>query len=297
MYLPQLVTILLGAVVFGLGATILTFVTQLPSILAILAATLATAFLTVALLRGEATTLLAFPTKVRGLVRLDNLSHPLLLRLQTEAPGTFFHSVQLANLASRAAKAIGADALLVRIGAYYQDIGKLQNPEAFIENIEGRDIIHEERDPRESAKLIIDHIRRGVELAQEFGFPKEVINLIREHHGTSLVSSFYLRAKKEYPRKTRRADFRYPGPKPQSREAAILMLADAIEAKTHNLKEASREAFEKLARETIKEKLDDGQLEGSGLSSLDLERLVHSFTETLVSMFHRRVPYPAAKSE
>jgi len=228
----------------------------------------------------------------RTLLRLEALSHPLLMRLSSEAPGTYNHSLIVANLANRAAKAIGADSLLARVGGYYHDSGKLSNPLAFIENQAGTDNIHEEIDnPQKSAKTIINHVKAGVKLAKEYKLPDEVIALIAEHHGTTLLTYFYEKARGKNPQ-TIRGSFRYPGPKVMSREAAILMLADAIEAKIRLIKEVNPKIIHDVVDEIIQMRLNDKQLELSGLSNGDITRIKDSFMDTLGVIFHQRIDYP-----
>lgn len=231
----------------------------------------------------------------RRLLRLENLSHPLLMRLSAEAPGTYHHSIAVANLANKAAKAIGADSLLTRIGGYYHDIGKLKNPQNFIENQKNEENIHEKLDnPKESVQLIIEHVKNGLKLAEEYKLPQEVIAFIPEHQGTMLINYFYEKSK-ESGLKIKKSDFRYPGPKPLSRETAVLMLADAIEAIIRLLDNVTPEKIQEIVDNVIKERLNDNQLELSGLTMREINTMSNSFIETLLSMFHQRIEYPNGK--
>lgn len=233
-----------------------------------------------------------FLVTYRTLLRLEALSHPLLMRLSTEAPGTYNHSLVVANLANKAAKAIGADSLLARLGGYYHDCGKLSDPLSFIENQAGSSNIHEEIDnPQKSAKTIINHVKAGIKLAKEYKLPDEVVALIAEHHGTTLLSYFYEKALDKNSQ-TARSGYRYPGPKVMSREAAILMLADAIEAKIRLIKDVNQKIIHDIVDEIVHTRMDEKQLELSGLSNGDITRIKSSFMETLGVIFHQRIDYP-----
>lgn len=228
----------------------------------------------------------------RSLLRLENLSHPLLIRLSLEAAGTYHHSLAVANLAYKAAKSIGADALLTRVGAYYHDIGKLENPEYFIENQQNGDNIHETiNDPKKSNEIIVGHVKYGLRLAEEYKLPKEIAAFIPEHQGTNLVSYFFDEAK-DRGLKVNKEDFRYPGPKPLSKETAITMLADAIEAKIRLLDKVTPDKITEIVNEIIDQRLKEKQLELSGLSEQDIVKIRKSFIQTLLVMFHQRIDYP-----
>jgi len=230
----------------------------------------------------------------RRLNRFESLSHPLLIKLSLEAPGTYQHSLNVATLAYKAAKGIGANALLARIGAYYHDIGKLKNPKYFIENQNGNNI-HEEILPEESAKIIIDHVIYGDTLAKEFHLPEEVRAFIREHQGTGFLDYFYKKAQKLKGEglipEVRRKDFCYPGPTPQSKETAIVMLADAVEAKARSLETVTMENLESLLEETFQDKKDSLQLSQSNLSERELAKIKKVFLNTLLSIYHKRITY------
>lgn len=233
-----------------------------------------------------------FLVTYRTLLRLESLSHPLLLKLSTEAPGTYNHSLVVANLANRAAKAIHADSMLARVGGYYHDIGKLSNPQAFIENQIGQENLHEElNNPSKSAQIIINHVAEGTKLAKEYKLPDEAISLIASHHGTTIISYFYDKALANGI-KVKKEDFRYPGPKPISKEGAILMMADAIEAKIRLIKEVKPSTIRETVDEVINARVDEKQLELAGLSTGDLNKIRESFIQTLGVIFHQRIDYP-----
>ncbi|MBM4416098.1 MAG: HDIG domain-containing protein, partial [Chloroflexi bacterium] len=224
------------------------------------------------------------------LMELTQLSHPLLRRLQDEAPGTFQHSIVVGNLAERAAERIGANGLLVRIGAYYHDIGKLTAPAFFIEN-SGEETPHRTLDPRQSARVILQHVSRGMEIARDAGLPETVVQFIPQHHGTRLVSYFYRRAAAEDP-ELDLAQFRYPGPRPQSRETALVMLADSAEATVRASADRSPERIRALVDGLIRERLEEGQFDECDISLRDLRETAESYTATLNAVYHPRVQYP-----
>lgn len=264
-----------------------TYLNQLPYYL--LSAVLS-AFFIAFLVVSSAPVLKDFLTNQRSLLRLENLSHPLLLKLSLEAPGTYHHSLAVANLANKAAKAIGADSLLTRIGAYYHDIGKTTNPAYYIENQKEGINIHEEiQNPKKSAKIILDHVHAGLNLANEYHFPKEVTAFISEHHGTSLTH-FYYQAEKAG-KKIKKNDFRYPGPKPLTRETAVTMLADVIEARVRLLEKVTPGTIEEVVDKSIKEKIDEKQLELSGLTPRETGIIRQSFIDTLETIYHQRIKY------
>lgn len=228
------------------------------------------------------------------LLDLTNLNHPLLQRLMLEAPGTYHHSLVVANLAETAMYEIGGNPALARTGAYYHDIGKLKYPLFFSENQNGYNP-HDELDPRASAKIITEHTKAGYELGLENGLPSIVLNMIREHHGTSLVKFFYYKALKEYgAENVDESDFRYHQHIPTSREAAVVMLADTIEAAVRSMIASGKTLDEagEAAKSLIKEKLDDGQLDESGLAIHELALIRKSFLKVFHGMYHERVSYP-----
>lgn len=234
----------------------------------------------------------------RRLLRLESFSHPLLVRLSIEAPGTYHHSLTVANLAYKAAKSINADPLLTRVGAYYHDIGKISNPSYYIENQKKDEKSpHEELDnPKKSAQIIIDHVKYGLELAKEYNLPKEIIAFIPEHHGTSRIKYFFELAKKMGLRPMEK-DYTYPGPKPLSPETAILMFADVIEAKIRLINKVDAEKITKTVHEAMQEKIDEKQIELSGLTQKQLEKIRQSFIETLCVIHHQRIKYPEKRKK
>lgn len=228
----------------------------------------------------------------RRLLRLESLSHPLLVKFSHDAPGTYHHTLTVANIASRAAKAIGSDSLLTRVGAYYHDIGKMISPDFFVENQPNDQNSHDNiDDPSQSAQIIIDHVQKGVELAKENHLPQEVIDFIQQHHGTSTASYFYEKSKLEND-KPKKSDFKYSGPKPQSPEIAIVMLADTLEATVRSKPNPTLQDIKEIVNQTIEERTKDGQLDASTLNSKQIARLRRSFIESLNAIFHRRIQYP-----
>jgi hypothetical protein len=234
--------------------------------------------------------ILGFTTTL-GLLELAHPTQPLFRRLLTEAPGTYHHSVVIANLAERAAEAIGADPLLSRVGAYYHDIGKVVRPYAFIENQAG-DNIHDRLDPATSARMIAAHVTDGLELARRYRLPDRVRDLIAQHHGTTFIGAFYRRAVQDAGSLAiDQAGFRYPGPKPRTREAAILMLADGVEATTRASRDHSPEVVEGIVRRVIADRLAEGQLDECDLTFRDLDVIRNIFLTILRGMYHPRITY------
>lgn len=225
------------------------------------------------------------------LLELSNPSHPLLRRLQIEAPGTYHHSIMVANLAEAGAEAIGADSLMVRVGAYYHDIGKIKRPVFFIENQIGVDNPHEKMSPSLSALTVQSHVRDGLEYAKEHGLPGTVASFIPQHHGTSLITYFYHQAK-ERGESADESTFRYEGPRPQTREAAIVMLADAVEGAVRSMGRPTPDRIEQVVRRIIRERLEDGQLDECNLTFRELDVIASVFVRLLASMFHPRIEYP-----
>jgi putative nucleotidyltransferase with HDIG domain len=225
------------------------------------------------------------------LMELSQLNSPLLRRLQDEAPGTFHHSVIVGNLAERAADLVDADALLTRVGCYYHDIGKVLQPGMYIENQGGGVSPHDEMSPHESAEVIQQHVSRGVELARRARLPARVQAFIPEHHGTRLVAYFYRKAAEQDPALDP-ASFQYPGPRPQSKETAIVMLADSTEAVVRSSEDRSPDRIDQLVEEVIAERLAEGQLDESDLTLRDLRTIAGSFKATMRAVYHPRVAYP-----
>jgi putative nucleotidyltransferase with HDIG domain len=224
-------------------------------------------------------------------MELAQINQPLLRRLQDEAPGTFHHSIIVGNLAERAADAIGADSLLVRVGCYYHDIGKLLQPGFYVENQMDGENPHERLDPQISAQIVSDHVRGGLELARKYRLPQRVTAFIPEHHGTRLVSYFYRKASQERS-EVDAADFTYPGPKPQTRETALAMLADSVEAAVRSNPDHSPERIDALVDEVISNLVAEGQMDDCDLTLRDLKTIAESFKATLRGVYHPRLEYP-----
>lgn len=231
-------------------------------------------------------------TTLRRMSRAENLSNPLIMRLSTEAPGTYHHSMNVSNLAQKAAKSIGADSLLVRVASYYHDLGKLSDPKLFVENQSDNEIPHDETSLwiRTNAKKIISHVEHGVKIAKDAGLAPEIIDIISEHHGTSRALYFFERAK-ERGLKIRKSDFLYPGPKPQTKESAIIMLADCVEATARAQKDHDKETIKNLVITSIEDKIKEGQLERASLSEIELGLVKDSFIDTLMTIYHQRISY------
>jgi putative nucleotidyltransferase with HDIG domain len=215
-----------------------------------------------------------------------------------EAPGTYHHSIMVGNLAERAAEVIGANSLLVRVAAYYHDIGKLERPWAFIENqTDTTGNVHDKLDPAESASIIAAHVTDGASLASRYGLPARIREMIPEHHGTRTISFFYQQAAEQTSEAVDAALFTYPGPRPQSREAAILMLADSTEAAARAARDHSREAIEQLVDHIVRQRLEEGQFDDCNLTLRDLTQIKTSFVTLLTGIYHPRIPYPAAATD
>jgi putative nucleotidyltransferase with HDIG domain len=229
------------------------------------------------------------------LMELSRPTHPLFRQLLLKSPGTYHHTLLVANMAEEAAERIGADGLLARVGTYYHDIGKTTRPYFFTENRVGTVNPHDRLDPRTSAQIILGHVNDGLELAQKYRLPTAVQAFIPEHHGTSTTLAFYRMAVKaagDNGDEVRKEDFSYPGPKPQSRETAILMLADSSEARVRSAEPHSVAEIERLVEDTIKARLEDGQLNESDLTLRDLMDIQAAFVSVLKGVFHPRVKYP-----
>jgi putative nucleotidyltransferase with HDIG domain len=244
------------------------------------------------------------------LLELANPSQPLLRRLLIETPGTYHHSLTVGNLAERAASSIGADPLLVRAAAYYHDIGKLGNPMAFIENQAGGDNIHDQLAPEHSATILRQHVTDGMDLARKAGLPQSLIAFIPQHHGTAILGYVYGKAREAAAKPfggestvagkaaadaVDQGRFRHGGPKPQTREAAILMLADGVEASVRSLSSRDEATIRAMVGQIIQERLSDGQLNECDLTIRDLERIREAFVGQLVGMYHERIAYPQNK--
>jgi cyclic-di-AMP phosphodiesterase PgpH len=231
-------------------------------------------------------------------LELSDFNHPLLRELSSKAPGTFHHSIVMGNLSEQAAKEIGANQILTRVGCYYHDIGKIVNPDYFIENqIDSNK--HNELNPSLSAKMIISHVKSGIKLAEKYRLPKELIDFIPMHHGTNLVSYFYEKARTDDGEKdtTHEYIYRYPGPRPQTRETGIVMLADSTEAATRSIEDPTPAKLETQISEIIKARFLDGELDECDLTLKDLIKIKQSFLKTIVGIHHHRIKYPEASDE
>lgn len=223
---------------------------------------------------------------------LANLNHPLMKEIVEKAPGTYHHSLMVANIASAAASEIGVDSELVRVASYYHDVGKILHPLFFVENLsDGMESPHRMITAQESASIIIEHVTEGERLLRENNMPESIINICLQHHGTTIVKYFYVQAKSTNP-KVQEDLFRYPGPKPQTKEAMIIMLADSIEAASRTVKDHSQASFEQLVDRIIESKLEEGQFEASNMTVSELEKVRKALVHSVASMYHTRVEYP-----
>lgn len=231
------------------------------------------------------------------LVELANMNNPLLRELMIQAPGTYHHSIIVGNLAEAAAETIGANPLLARVAAYYHDIGKAKKPLYFIENVSGGENKHDKLAPSMSALILMAHLKDGVEMAKEHRLGGVLIDIIHEHHGTSLMKFFYDRAKQREEREVDEYDYRYPGPKPQTREAAVIMLADAVEAASRTLTDPTPARIQGMVQKIVNNIFIDGQLDECELTLKDLHNIAKSFNRVLGGIFHHRVDYPEPVSK
>ena len=233
------------------------------------------------------------------LLEISRPNHPLLRQLLLKAPGTYHHTLIVSNMAEEAAVAIGADSLLTRVGSYYHDIGKIMRPYFFIENNTDGENPHDRIDPYTSARIIISHVPDGVELAEKYRLPQSIIDFIREHHGTTRVEYFYHKAVQmaDDPNEVDESAFRYPGPKPHTRETAILMLADSCEATVRAMRPQSREEMLEIIRSVINRRLMSGQLDHSPLTLRDLTLISEAFARVLQGIHHPRVKYPGEETK
>ncbi|MFH1359546.1 MAG: HDIG domain-containing metalloprotein [Candidatus Omnitrophota bacterium] len=233
-----------------------------------------------------------------SLLELSDFNQPLLKRMVLECPGTYHHSLIVSNISESAADAIGANTLLARVGAYYHDIGKLEKPEYFTENqmLEGSK--HDNLEPNISRLVILNHVKEGIEIGRKNKINEQILDFIRQHHGTGLIYYFYQRAVESAPEneKVDEANFRYPGPKPQSRETAIVMLADSVEGAVRALPEPTATRIEEAVSKIINNKFIDGQLDESNLTLTDIDRIRAVFTRSLGAIYHSRIQYPDKKN-
>ena len=229
-------------------------------------------------------------TKIH-LLELSDFSNPLLKSLTEVASGTYHHCIIVGNLAEAAAKAIGANPILSRVGSYYHDIGKTKNPEYFIENSTEEESVHNQLTANQSAQIVKRHVEDGVKLARDQHIPKAIIDIIQQHHGTSQIS-FFLNEAREQEEMIKEKDFYYDGPKPQSKEAAIVMIADIVESITKSLEEPTVEEIENVVKKTIKRLIDTDQLSESGISLKELKTLQESMMPILLGIYQKRIAYP-----
>lgn len=230
------------------------------------------------------------------LIELSDFSNPLLRELMLKAPGTFHHSILVSTLSENAAEAVGANSIFTRVAAYYHDIGKTKRPNFYVENQLSGVNPHETLNPYLSALVISSHTTDGEEMAKKYKIPKEIRDIMREHQGTTLLAYFYNKAKKENP-DVNEMDFRYEGPKPQSKESAIIMLADSVEAAVRSINEKERNpiTIDNMIRQIVKTKINDGQLSDAELTFKDIETVIQSFAKVFQGIYHIRLKYPELK--
>jgi putative nucleotidyltransferase with HDIG domain len=231
-----------------------------------------------------------------SLLEVGDVAHPLLQELVRRAPGTYNHSINVASLGEAAAEAIGARGLLVRVGAYFHDVGKMLKPLYFVEN-QGQENRHESLVPAMSTLIIVAHVKEGVELARQYGLPQPIVDLIAEHHGTTLVEYFYRRATERsqndpHGEEVDEQTYRYPGPKPSTRESAVLMLTDAVESASRTLTEPTPARIASLVHDLAMKRLLDGQFDDCGLTLEELGIIEQSLVKSLTAVYHGRVKYP-----
>ncbi|WP_174730165.1 HD family phosphohydrolase [Mesobacillus harenae] len=230
------------------------------------------------------------------LIELSNPNHPLLRKILTEAPGTYHHSVMVANLAESACEAIGANGLLARVGCYYHDIGKTKRPQFFIENQMNIENPHDRLPPQTSKNIIIAHATDGAEMLRKHRMPREIIDIAEQHHGTTLLKFFLHKAKQSGLEITEK-DFRYPGPKAKTKESAVIGIADSVEAAVRSMARPTTEQIESLVRNIIADRLQDGQLSDCDITLRELETVAFTLCETLKGIFHSRIEYPESTTK
>lgn len=226
------------------------------------------------------------------LIELSSPNHPLLRKILVEAPGTYHHSVVVGNLSEAASETIGENGLLARVGAYYHDLGKTKRPHFFIENQMRMENPHDKISPQLSKTIIISHPYDGADLLREYKMPKEIIDIAEQHHGTSLLKFFYHKANQETDHPLPESQFRYPGPKAQSKVSAIVGIADSVEAAVRTIQKPTPDKIETLVRKIIRDRLEDGQFDESDLTLRELDQIAVSICETLKGTFHQRIEYP-----
>jgi len=230
-----------------------------------------------------------------GMLELGNLSHPLLKQLSIKAPGTYYHSVILANLSEAAAERIDVNPILARVGSYFHDIGKMKKPEFFIENQQFENP-HSSLHPSLSHIVLNFHVKAGVELARKYRLPLLIEDIVKQHHGTRVQRFFYHKARETDP-EVKEEDFKYPGPKPQFKEAGIIMLADSIEAAVRSIKDPTPSKIEEMVAEVVNGIYNERELDESGLTLKDLELIIEEFVKVLVSTYHQRIEYPKEENK
>lgn len=229
------------------------------------------------------------------LIELGDLSHPLLRKLSLEAPGTFQHSMMVAVLSENAVVQIGGDPVFTRVACYYHDIGKSRRPQFFVENQVNGENPHNDISPFMSKMIILAHTKDGVEMAKKYQIPKEIRDIMFEHHGTTLLAYFYNKVKNEHPEVTEE-EFRYSGPKPQSKESAVIMMADSIEAAVRSLDIKNPVTIEQMIRKIVAAKIEDNQLSDSNITFKEVEIIIKSFVKTFSAIYHERIKYPGQKN-
>ncbi len=227
-----------------------------------------------------------------SLLELSDFNHPLMRKLILEAPGTYQHSLVVANLSEAAAESIGANSLLARVGAYYHDVGKIIKPDYFVENLVNYKDVHKNLKPSMSKLIIFNHVKEGIELARKHHLNPKIMDFITQHHGKTLVYYFYQRAKQLEPEGKHEEEYRYPGPKPQMKETAIVSLADTVEALSRTLEEPTPSRIEEMVREVVKKRFMEGELDDSNLTLKEVEKITQSFIRILNAIFHTRINYP-----
>jgi hypothetical protein len=229
------------------------------------------------------------------LLELANLDHPLLKKMILEAPGTYHHSIVVSTLAETAARSVNTNPLLARVSAYYHDIGKINKPLYFVENQGPQENKHDKLAPSMSSLILISHVKDGLEMAQEYRLGQKIGDIIQQHHGMGLISFFYHKAKEQENPEMEQVDeeaYRYPGPKPQTKEAGLVMLADAVEAASRTLQEPTPARLQGLVQRIINSIFTDGQLDECELTLKDLHQIARSFNLILSGIYHQRIDYP-----
>ncbi|MBM6619259.1 HD family phosphohydrolase [Bacillus suaedaesalsae] len=226
------------------------------------------------------------------LIELSNPNHPLLRKILTETPGTYHHSVMVANLSDAACEAIGANGLLARVGSYYHDIGKTKRPRFFIENQLNMENPHDKISPQLSKTIIVSHATDGAEMLRQHRMPKEIVDIAEQHHGTTLLKYFYHKACQNSEKEVMESEFRYAGPKARSKEAAVIGIADSVEAAVRSMNSPSPQKIESIINNIIKDRLQDGQFDECDITMKELDTVAKSLFETLQGIFHSRIEYP-----